>query len=91
MLGGSKQAEWNKKFAEYSDAISKFNKSQPTTMTPEKFLSMTYASMLATNNPKLLRAYKAKGWHHADKTKDADFYKKLNKAIAKLESGAKGN
>lgn len=84
-------AKLSTELSELEDAITNYGKNQRVTMTPEKFLSMTYASMLATNNPKLLRAYKAKGWHHADKTKDADFYKKLDKAIAKLESGAKGN
>lgn len=84
-------AKLSTELSELEDAITNYGKNQLVTMTPEKFLSMTYASMLATNNPKLLRAYKAKGWHHTDKAKDADFYKKLDKAIAKLESGAKGN
>ena len=84
-------AKLSTELSELEDAITNYGKNQRVTMTPEKFLSMTYAAMLNTNNPKLLRAYKAKGWHHTDKAKDADFYKKLDKAIAKLESGAKGN
>lgn len=79
VLGGDKQADWNKKFAEYSDAIPKFNKSQPTTMTPEKFAKLNYAQLLKIGSSKALSNYKKKGFKNAD----------LDKAIDRLTSQGK--
>ena len=65
ILNGSKQAEWDKKFAEYSDAIPKFNKSQPTTMTQEKYSKFT-ASQLVKRGLRQLQKDKASGLKHPD-------------------------
>ena len=65
ILNGSKQAEWDKKFAEYSDAIPKFKKSQTTTMTPEKYSKFT-ASQLVKRGLRQLQKDKASGLKHPD-------------------------
>jgi hypothetical protein len=79
VLGTTQQADWNKKFAEYSDAIPKFNKSQPTTMTPDKFAKLNYAQLLKIGSSKALSDYKKKGFKNAD----------LDKAIKRLASQGK--
>lgn len=65
ILGSTQQADWNKKFAEYSDAIPKFKKSQPTTMTQEKYSKFT-ASQLVKRGLRQLQKDKASGLKHPD-------------------------
>lgn len=61
VLGSTQQADWNKKFAEYSDAIPKFKKSQSTTMTPEKFAKLSPDKLIA-RGLKQLKLDKANGY-----------------------------
>lgn len=61
ILGAAQQAEGQKKLEEYSDAIPKFNKSQPTTMTPEKFAKLS-PDQLVARGLKQLKLDKAKGY-----------------------------
>lgn len=65
VLGSTQQADWNKKFAEYSDAIPKFKKSQSTTMTQEKYSKFT-ASQLVKRGLRQLQKDKASGLKHPD-------------------------
>lgn len=39
-LNDAQKTAWNKKIAEFEDAIPTFKKTQPTTMTPEKFAAL---------------------------------------------------
>lgn len=67
ILSGSKQAEWDKKFAEYSDAIPKFKKSQPTTMTPEKFAKLNATQLANTfSRSELIRKRDVDKWENSE-------------------------
>ena len=72
ILGGPKQAELDKKLNEYSDAIPKFKKSQPTAMTPEKFAKLNFAQLLKIGSSKALIDYKKRGFKNADLDKVID-------------------
>lgn len=79
VLGSDKQADWEKKLNEYSDARPKFKKAQSTTMTQEKFAKLNYAQLLKIGSSKALSDYKRKGFKNAN----------LDKAINRLSSQGK--
>ena len=79
VLGSDQQADLEKRLNEFEDTITNFKKSQPTTMTPEKFAKLNYAQLLKIGSSKALSNYKKKGFKNAD----------LDKAIDRLTSQGK--
>lgn len=65
VLGSTQQADWEKKLNSLEDAISTFKKSQPTTMTQDKYSKFT-ASQLVKRGLRQLQKDKASGLKHPD-------------------------
>lgn len=79
VLGSDQQADFEKRLNEFEDTITNFKKSQPTTMTPEKFAKLNYAQLLKIGSSKALSNYKSKGFKNAN----------LDTAIDRLSSQGK--
>lgn len=65
VLGSTQQADWEKKLNSLEDAIPTFKKSQPTTMTQDKYSKFT-ASQLVKRGLRQLQKDKASGLKHPD-------------------------
>lgn len=61
VLGSDPQADFEKRLNEFEDTITKFKKSQSTTMTPEKFAKLSPDQLIA-RGLKQLKLDKAKGY-----------------------------
>ena len=65
VLGSDPQADFEKRLNEFEDTITNFKKSQPTTMTQEKYSKFT-ASQLVKRGLRQLQKDKASGLKHPD-------------------------